>query len=86
VSLPDDVAQYLEQHPNSSAAVVEAVRAQMDRVATTKAMMAAAGFQITDEGAARWRDKLEPLTEEQSAEAQRRLDAMAAGRSPEERA
>jgi Arc/MetJ-type ribon-helix-helix transcriptional regulator len=36
VSLPDDVAEYLDQHPNSSAVVSEAVRACMEQVATTR--------------------------------------------------
>jgi hypothetical protein len=85
VSLPDDVAEYLDKHPNSSAIVADAVRAQMQRVATTRAMLAAAGFTITDEGVAKWRGKLRPPTEEQRAESRRRLEAIQAGRWPEAR-
>jgi len=84
VSLPDDVAEYLAHHPNSSAVVTDAVRAQMDRGSTTRAMLRVAGFNITDEGAAKWRDKLRPLTEEQRAEGDRWLAAMLAGRRPDE--
>jgi predicted anti-sigma-YlaC factor YlaD len=83
VSLPDDVAQYLDKHPNSSAIVTEAVRSHMQRGATTRAMLEAAGFAITDEGVARWRDKLRPPTEAQKAESRRRLEAMKAGRWPD---
>ncbi|MFI7600785.1 hypothetical protein [Actinoplanes sp. NPDC049681] len=83
VSLPDDVAQYLDKHPNSSAIVTEAVRSHMQRGATTRAMLEAAGFAITDEGAARWRDKLRPPTETQKAESRRRLEAMKGGRWPD---
>jgi hypothetical protein len=85
VSLPDDVAEYLDKHPNSSAIVTDAVRAQMDRVATTRAMLEVAGFPITDEGIAKWRGKLPAPTAEQRADSQRRLAAMRAGRWPEER-
>ena len=84
MSLPDDVAQYLDRHPNSSAIVTEAVRAQMQRSATTRAMLEAAGFPITDEGVARWRDKLSKPTNAQRAESRRRLDAMGDGRWPDE--
>ena len=84
MSLPDDVAEYLDTHPNSSAIVTKAIRAQMERVATTRAMLAAAGLHVTDEGMAKWRDVLRPPTDEQRAESRRRLDAMRAGHSPEE--
>jgi hypothetical protein len=83
VSLPDDVAEYLDQHPNTSAAVTEAVRAHMHQAATTRAMLQSAGFNITDEGMARWHDAVRPATEEQRAESRRRLDAIKAGNSPE---
>ena len=83
MSLPDDVADYLAKHPNSSAVVTEAVRARMQRTATTRAMLEAAGFPITDEGVARWRGKLEPPTDAQRAESRRRLEALEAGRWPD---
>ncbi|MEV4707707.1 hypothetical protein [Actinoplanes sp. NPDC049316] len=83
VSLPDDVADYLAKHPNSSAVVTEAVRARMQRTATTRAMLEAAGFPITDEGVARWRGKLQPPTAAQRDESRRRLDALEAGRWPD---
>ena len=85
MSLPDDVAEYLAKHPNSSAIVTDAVRARMQRSAATRAMLEAAGFNITDEGVAKWRDKLKPPTEEQRAESRRFLEALEAGRLPEPR-
>ncbi|BCJ54687.1 hypothetical protein Asp14428_61620 [Actinoplanes sp. NBRC 14428] len=50
VSLPDDVAQYLDKHPNSSAVVADAVRARMERGAAVAAALRAAGVDITDAG------------------------------------
>jgi hypothetical protein len=84
VSLPDDVAEYLDKHPNSSAIVTEAVRARMERGATTRSMLAEVGINVTDEGVANWRDKLRPFTEEQRAESDRRMAAIKAGRRPGE--
>lgn len=72
VSLPDDVAAYLENRDNASAAVTEALRAQMSRGAATEAILRSLGFNITEEGKARWRDKIKPLTDEQKAEIDRR--------------
>jgi DNA-binding GntR family transcriptional regulator len=83
VSLPDDVAEYLDKHPNSSAIVTEAVRARMERAATTRAMLEAAGFRLTPEGQAWARSVLRPLTEEQRAEVRRRGDLIETGRSEE---
>jgi Arc/MetJ-type ribon-helix-helix transcriptional regulator len=85
VSLPDDVANYLAKYPNSSAVVTEAVRARMKRGEATMAALRAVGFNITEEGVAKWRGKVGPLTEEQRAEAQRYADALAAGHLPEPR-
>jgi DNA-binding GntR family transcriptional regulator len=80
VSLPDDVAEYLDKHPNSSAIVTAAVRARMERAATTRAMLEAAGFRLTPEGQAWARSVLSPLTEEQRAEVRRRGDLIETGR------
>ena len=80
MSLPDDVAEYLDKHPNSSAIVAEAVRARMERAATTRAMLEAAGFRLTPEGQAWARSVLRPLTEEQRAETRRRRDLIESGR------
>ncbi|MFB9695317.1 hypothetical protein ACFFRK_19875 [Amorphoplanes digitatis] len=84
MSLPDDVAEYLDKHPNSSAIVTEAVRARMERGATTRRMLAEVGINVTDEGVAKWRGKFGPPTEAQRAESQRRLEAIQAGRWPDE--
>jgi hypothetical protein len=80
VSLPDDVAEYLDKHPNSSAIVTEAIRARMQRSATTRAMLEAAGFRLTEEGRAWARSVLKPLTEEQKAEVRRRHELITSGR------
>ena len=80
MSLPDDVAEYLDRHPNTSALVTEAVRARMQRNATTRAMLAAAGFRLTEEGRAWARSVLKPLTDEQKAEVQRRHELIMSGR------
>jgi hypothetical protein len=80
VSLPDDVVEYLDSHPQAAAIVIEAVRARMQRGATTRAMLESAGFRLTDEGRAWARAVLKPLTEEQKAEVQRRHELIAAGR------
>lgn len=73
VSLPDDIAEYLDAEPNASAAVADALRARMQRGAATTAMLRAAGFALTDEGIAQARGRLPRLTEAQRAESRRRL-------------
>lgn len=80
MSLPDDVADYLDRHPNSSAIVTKAVRAQMDRAATTRAMLEATGFRSTPEGRAWARAALRPFTDEQRAEIRRRRELIETGR------
>jgi DNA-binding GntR family transcriptional regulator len=80
VSLPDDVAEYLDKHPNSSAIVTKAVRDRMERAATTRAMLEAAGFKLPPEGQAWARSVLRPLTEEQRAETERVHKLIEAGR------
>jgi hypothetical protein len=82
VSLPDDVAAYLEGKENASAAVTEALRGQMNRAAVTEAMLRAAGFNITEEGKARWRGKFPPLTPEQREENRRLLEMIKTGTLP----
>ena len=68
MSLPDDVAQYLDKHPNSSAVVADAVRARMERGAAVAAALRAAGVPLTDEGIAAARGKLPQFTDEQRAQ------------------
>ncbi|MET8152394.1 hypothetical protein ACIBSW_01700 [Actinoplanes sp. NPDC049668] len=68
MSLPDDVAQYLDKYPNSSAVVTEAVRARMQRGAATAAALRAAGFHLTDEGIDAALGTLPKFTDEQRAE------------------
>ncbi|AGL20406.1 hypothetical protein [Actinoplanes sp. N902-109] len=84
VSLPDDVADYLTTHANISAVVADAVRARMDRGATTRAILRAAGYHITEEGIARWHEKLRPPSAELRARNARWLEDLEAGRLPKE--
>ena len=79
VSLPDDVAAFLERRENASATVADAVRGQMERGAAIAAALRAAGYKLTDEGIAAARGKLPPMTEEQKAEIRRRWEMIKAG-------
>jgi len=79
VSLPDDVAAYLEAANNVSAVVADALRAQMDRAAATENMLRAAGYAVTETGRARARGALPRLTDEQRAEIERRRDSLRTG-------
>jgi len=76
VSLPDDIAAYLDNESNASAAVAEALRARMKRGAAVAALLRAAGYPLTDEGIAAARGKLPRRTAEQRAESRRRLEAI----------
>ncbi|MFY1697120.1 hypothetical protein [Solwaraspora sp. WMMA2101] len=82
VSLPDDVAAYLDREENVSAAVTEAVRARMNRAAATVEMLRTVGIEVTDAGRDRVRGALPQLTAEQRAENQRRRDMVRAGTWP----
>ncbi|MCX5068311.1 hypothetical protein OOJ91_20945 [Micromonospora lupini] len=57
VSLPDDVADWLDQQPNVSAAITAAVRVQMAR-AHLDEVLRRAGIEVTEAGRARWRERL----------------------------
>jgi hypothetical protein len=61
VSLPDDVAAYLDDAINVSAVVAEALRAHMDRATATQDLLRAVGYEITPEGRERLRNHLAPL-------------------------
>jgi Arc/MetJ-type ribon-helix-helix transcriptional regulator len=68
VSLPDDVAAFLDEAVNASAVVADALRAHMNRAAATEAMLRAVGFEITDAGREQVRNDLSGLgTREPSA-------------------
>ena len=82
VSLPDDVAAYLDREGNASAAVADALRARMDRAAATVAMLRAVGIEVTDAGRDRVRGSLPRLTADQRAEGKRRADMVRAGTWP----
>ncbi|GAB4104795.1 hypothetical protein GCM10028790_38140 [Micromonospora taraxaci] len=73
VSLPDDVAQWLDQQPNVSAAITAAVRVQMARVHLDE-VLRRAGIEATEAGRARWRERLStPIPAEALAEGRRML-------------
>ena len=84
ISVPDDVAERLAKEPNVSAFVTQAVRRQMVGE-TTREMLAAAGFEITDEDIAEARAEMERLratiTPELRAEAARLREEVMAMRS-----
>jgi hypothetical protein len=58
VYLPDDVAARVEQSPNASAFIANAVREAMHREAV-RDMLAAAGIAVTPEGVAGMRERYE---------------------------
>ena len=80
MSLPDDVVDYLDSHPETAALVIQEVRASMERGAKTEAMLEAAGFRLTEEGRTWARSALQPLSDAQKAEVQRRHELIIAGR------
>jgi hypothetical protein len=69
ISLPDDVAARLsaDDIDNVSAYVTEAVRQRMRSERTGDALRGA-GFAITDEGVASWRERLARLDAQQTSE------------------
>jgi hypothetical protein len=72
VSLPDDVANYLRSQPNASATVATAVRAHMTGE-STRQMLREAGFVLTEEGRAKWRERLRRPIPPEVIEAGRRM-------------
>jgi hypothetical protein len=78
ISVPDDVAAWLNEQLNISAAVTEAVRVHMHAVRTDE-VLRAAGFTVTEQGKRRWRERLrEPIPAEALAEGRRLLAGPAA--------
>ncbi|GAB1642617.1 hypothetical protein [Krasilnikovia sp. MM14-A1259] len=80
VSLPDDVAEYLESHPHATEIVTDAVRARIKRAARTLKTLETTGSRSTPESRAWARSALRPLTDEQRAEVRRRSALIQAGR------
>jgi hypothetical protein len=73
ISVPDDVAAWLDQQENVSAAVTDVVRAHMHAERTDE-ILRAAGFDITEAGKRRWRERLrEPIPADALTEARRML-------------
>ena len=74
VSLPDDVAEWLDQQPNVSAAIAAAVRAQMAGGQLDE-ILRRAGIEVTATGKRRWRKRLaRPIPADALAEGRRLLD------------
>lgn len=77
ISVPDDVARWLDGQPNVSAAITAAVRAQMAGTQLDE-VLRRAGIEVTDAGKARWRDRLAtPIPDEALTEGRRMLDEAA---------
>ncbi|WBB78159.1 hypothetical protein O7606_18170 [Micromonospora sp. WMMD882] len=77
VSLPDDIAEYLDQQGNFSAAIADAVRFQM-AAGHLEDVLRRVGIEVTDEGKSRWRSRLSrPISAEALAEGRRILDEAA---------
>lgn len=77
ISVPDDVADWLSGQPNASAAVAAAVRAQM-LAARTDEVLRRAGITVTEDGKARWRERLsQPIAPEAVDAGRRLLDGVA---------
>jgi len=67
ISIPDDVAARLDREPNISAFITESLRIRMAAESVRNAM-AAAGFELTDEGRARAANDLDTLNASVSPE------------------
>lgn len=77
ISVPDDVAEWLDGQLNVSAAITAAVRAQMAGTHLEEALRRA-GIEVTEAGKARWRQRLAaPIPAAALAEGQRMLDEAA---------
>jgi metal-responsive CopG/Arc/MetJ family transcriptional regulator len=85
VSLPDDVAQYLDKHPNSSQVVADAVRERMQRGEAVRKALEAVGFVFTEQSRAWARAALRPLNDDQRAEIARRRKEIHSGKFRQER-
>lgn len=74
VSLPDDVARWLDEQPNVSAAITSAVRAQMAGGQLDE-ILRRAGIEVTATGKSRWRERLaQPIPADALAEGRRILN------------
>lgn len=85
MSLPDDVAQYLDKHPNSSQVVADAVRERMQRGEAVRKTLESVGFVFTEQSRAWARAALRPLTDEQRAEIVQRREEIRSGKFRKER-
>ncbi len=86
MDLPEDVAEYLTQHPEATSVVTRAVRRVKEGRESTIAALRSVGINVTEEGMAYWRDRLKPLTDEDRAANRQWIAAIRAGRTPAEEA
>lgn len=68
ITVPDDVAAYLDEQGNVSAAVAEAVQMRIRSRRAAQAI-AAAGYVVTEEGMARMRERRLALRAQRSDQA-----------------
>jgi hypothetical protein len=59
VSVPDDVADWLQQQADAAAAITEAIRARI-RAAQIDEVLRAAGMELTEAAERRWRPAAGP--------------------------
>lgn len=80
VSVPDHVAERLEEESNASAFVTDCIEARMRNEVAAR-MMAAAGIIVTEEGLERARERMRRAIEKQTPERRRaRAKALADAR------
>jgi metal-responsive CopG/Arc/MetJ family transcriptional regulator len=60
ISLPDDLAAELDAVDNASAYIAEAIRLRLRRE-TTRHVMVNAGYQVTEDGVQRMRERVREL-------------------------
>jgi hypothetical protein len=72
VEIPDDLAEYFDAHPERVQSVVSAAQVAVLLGEETRIALAAAGFIFSEEGLAKWREKLRPRTEVEAAKWRRR--------------
>lgn len=80
MNLPDDVADYVTQHPEVAEAMTQRAREIKEHRETVAFLLHAIGLNITEEAIARWPGSLMPLSDEQRAANHRMSEAIKAGR------
>lgn len=86
MTLPNHVADYLENHADGNGLITDAVHQRMAQTMTTGEMLDAVGFRSTEKTRAWAREALSRArpTDEQRAENQRRQELIRAGLWPDQ--